>query len=80
MTDAAAIRPWPRWMRAETAAAYCDEVSTGTFLRAVGLGLYPKAHDVKGKGLRWLPEELDQAIQRNVAERDERAEPLVNLV
>lgn len=80
MSETAAFRPWPRWMRAETAAAYCDEVSTLAFLRAVGLGLYPKPHDVPGKGNRWLPEELDQAIQRNVAAKDERAEPLANLV
>jgi hypothetical protein len=80
MSEKAAIRPWPRWMRAETAAAYCDEVSVEAFLRAVGLGIYPKAHDVPGKGNRWLPEELDQAIQQSVAERDERPVNLVDLV
>jgi len=78
--NSVAIRPWPRWMRAETAADYCDEVSTEAFLRAVALGIYPKPHDIKGKGHRWTPEELDEAIQRLVGEKDERDVPLVDLV
>lgn len=54
---------WPRLMRAETAAAYCDERSVGSFLRAVG-PLYPQPIRVKGKGLRWLREDLDHAIEQ----------------
>ena len=50
-------------MRAETAAAYCDERSVESFLRAVG-HLYPQPIKVKGKGLRWLREDLDHAIER----------------
>lgn len=74
------VRPWPRWMRAETAADYCDEVSTEAFLRGVALGLYPKPHDIRGKGHRWTPEELDQAIQQLVSAQDERDVPLVDIV
>lgn len=54
---------WPRLMRAETAAAYCDERSVEAFLYAVG-SLYPKPVKVKGKGDGWLKEDLDQAIER----------------
>jgi hypothetical protein len=54
---------WPRLMRAETAAGYCDEVSVEAFLRGVGT-LYPEPTRVKGKGDRWLKEELDAAIER----------------
>jgi hypothetical protein len=50
-------------MRAETAAAYCDEVSVEAFLRGVGTH-YPEPTNVKGKGDRWLKEELDAAIER----------------
>lgn len=56
--------PWPLQMRAETAAAYCDEVSELAFLRAVDKGLYPKPVDVPGKGHRWLKSELKAAIKR----------------
>jgi hypothetical protein len=50
-------------MRAETAAGYCDEKSVETFLHAVGT-LYPEPHNLKGKGQRWLKEELDLAIEQ----------------
>lgn len=79
-TPIRAVRPWPRWMRAETAAEYCDEVSVDAFLRSVRLGIYPKAHDVPRKGARWLPEELDQAIQQISGEKSESGEPLADLV
>jgi hypothetical protein len=50
-------------MRADTAAAYCDEKSVETFLRAVG-SLYPEPIRVSGKGDRWLKDALDRAIDR----------------
>lgn len=50
-------------MRAETAAAYLDEVSTDAFLRSVG-SIYPCAVRVRGKGLRWVREDLDQAVDK----------------
>jgi hypothetical protein len=45
-------------MRAETAAAYCDEKSVESFRKSVGT-LYPLPHRISGKGDRWLREELD---------------------
>ena len=50
-------------MRAETAAAYCDESSVEAFRRSVGQ-LYPSPVNVRGKGDRWLKEDLDAAIER----------------
>jgi len=61
-TDAQ-IRPWPRQMRAETAARYVDEVSTSSFLRSVGT-LYPEGRQIPTKGRRWLREDLDEALDR----------------
>lgn len=54
---------WPRLMRAETAAAYVDEKSVEAFRRAVP-SLYPQPLTIKGKGERWLREDLDAAIDR----------------
>ena len=53
---------WPRLMRAETAAAYVDERSVTAFRRGVGT-LWPKPIRFKGKGERWLREDLDAAIE-----------------
>jgi hypothetical protein len=52
---------WPRLMRAETAARYCDEKSVESFRRAVGT-IYPLPVRVSGKGDRWLRDDLDAAI------------------
>ena len=54
---------WPRLMRAETAAAYVDEKSVESFLRAVGT-IYPEPIHIAGKGDRWLRDRLDEAIDR----------------
>jgi len=54
---------WPRLMRAETAAAYVDERSVESFLRAVGR-VYPRPIRIAGKGERWLREMLDTTIDR----------------
>jgi hypothetical protein len=53
-------------MRAETAAAYCDERSVEAFRNGVGT-LYPHPKWVRHKGDRWLKEELDRAIEVAVA-------------
>lgn len=53
----------PRLMRAETAAAYCDERSVEAFRRAIP-SVYPPPITVSGKGERWLREDLDAAIDR----------------
>jgi hypothetical protein len=50
-------------MRAETAAAYVDERSVRAFRRGVGT-LYPLPIKVRGKGDRWLRDDLDQALAR----------------
>ena len=55
--------PWPRLMRAETAAAYVDEKSVDAFRRGVGT-LWPHPVKVVGKGDRWLRENLDRAIEQ----------------
>ena len=60
---APSAQPWPRLMRAEQAAAYVGERNPSTFRRAIG-SLYPRPHRVKGKGERWLKEDLDKAIDQ----------------
>lgn len=50
-------------MRAETAAAYVDERSVDAFRRAVGT-LWPRPLRIRGKGERWLKEDLDAAIEK----------------
>lgn len=52
---------WPRLMRAETAAAYCDEQSVEAFQKRVG-SVYPRPLNVSGRGRVWLKEHLDTAI------------------
>lgn len=70
---------WPRQMRAETAAAYVDEVSVAAFRRAVPL-LYPQPRIIPGKGERWLIEELDAALNRIHGVTDEKPVDLAGLV
>lgn len=57
------VQAWPEQMRAETAAAFCDERSVEAFLRSVGT-LYPKPKPISGKGDRWLRADLERAIRR----------------
>ena len=45
------LDPWPRLMRAETAARYVDERSVQAFRRSVGK-LYPRPIKLSGKGER----------------------------
>ena len=53
---------WPEQMRAETAAAFCDEPSVDAFRRSVGK-LYPRPYWVPGKGERWSKGELEAALK-----------------
>lgn len=55
---ALALEPWPRFMRAATAARYVDEVSVRAFLRKVGRD-YPCAVAGKGRCRRWDRNQLD---------------------
>lgn len=68
MTEAAQIYrgDWPRWMRAETAAAYVDELSAEAFRRKVG-SVYPEPSYGKGRGARWDRIEIDRACGKSEA-------------
>ena len=55
---------WPLEMRAETAAAYCDEPSVEAFLSKVGKELYPAPARAKGSLPKWHRHKLDAAIAR----------------
>jgi hypothetical protein len=55
---------WPLEMRAETAAAYCDEPSVEAFLAKVAKGLYPAAVRCRGALPKWHRSRLDAAIAR----------------
>jgi hypothetical protein len=54
----------PIEMRAETAAAYCDEPSVQAFLAKVSKGLYPQPIRSKGSLPKWHRHKLDAAIGR----------------
>jgi hypothetical protein len=51
-------------MRAETAAAYCDELSGEAFMRKVERGIYPRPARERGCLPKWSRAKLDQAIAR----------------
>jgi hypothetical protein len=51
-------------MRAETAAAYCDEPSVDSFLAKVAKGIYPQPTRTKGALPKWHRAKLDAAIAR----------------
>lgn len=55
---------WPLEMRAETAAAYCDEPSVEAFLSKVAKGIYPPPVRCKGALPKWHRAKLDAAIAR----------------
>ncbi len=62
---------WPRQMRAETAAQYCDEVSVRAFKHGIP-AIYPPAKLIPGKGERWLIEELDAALNKAHGAEEQR--------
>jgi hypothetical protein len=55
---------WPTEMRAETAAAYCDEPSVEAFLSKVKRRIYPNACRQIGILPKWHRAKLDDAIAR----------------
>ena len=56
---------WPALMRAETAAAYVDEVSVERFRARAGPGLaYPSPIRIAGRGEVWSRAALDSAVAR----------------
>ena len=54
---------WPLEMRAETAAAYCDEPSVEAFLKKVGK-IYSEPARMKGSLHKWHRAKLDRDIAR----------------
>lgn len=55
---------WPLEMRAETAAAYCDEPSVEAFHAKVEKGVYSQPCRAKGCLPKWHRERLAQDIAR----------------
>lgn len=55
---------WPTEMRAETAAAYCDEPSVESFLSKVRNGGYPSPRRQNNMLPKWHRAKLDAAIAR----------------
>jgi hypothetical protein len=51
-------------MRADRAAAYCDEPSVEAFLAKVSRGVYPSPRREKGSHPKWHRHKLDAAIAR----------------
>jgi hypothetical protein len=66
MVRAAAYPPgaWPLEMRAETAAAYCDEPSVEAFLSKVERGIYSQPARQHGCLPKWHRAKLDRDIAR----------------
>jgi len=55
---------WPLEMRAESAAAYCDEPSVEAFLSKVNRGMYSQPARQKGCLPKWHRWKLDRDIAR----------------
>jgi len=58
------IGAWPLEMRAETAAAFCDEPSVEAFHAKVRQGLYSEPSRVKGSLPKWHRGRLERDIAR----------------
>jgi len=65
---------WPLEMRAETAAAYCDEPSVDAFLAKVAKGIYPQPIRCKGSLPKWHRHKLDAVIARRHGLQSSQAE------
>ena len=55
---------WPLEMRAETAAAYCDEPSVEAFLAKVTVGIYTAPLKTARSMPKWHRAKLDRDIAR----------------
>jgi hypothetical protein len=64
---------WPLEMRAETAAAYCDEPSVESFLSKVERGIYSQPARQPGCLPKWHRRKLD----RDIARRHNIEEPTI---
>jgi hypothetical protein len=61
------VAPFPNWpleMRAETAAAYCDEPSVEAFRAKVARGVYSQPARAKGLQDKWHRAKLDRDVAR----------------
>ena len=58
------VGSWPLEMRAETAAAYCDEPSIDAFLAKVQRGIYSAPMRERGCLPKWHRWKLDRDIAR----------------
>ena len=70
---------WPLEMRAETAAAYCDEPSVQAFNAKVDKGVYPIPFRQRGCLPKWHRQKLDHAIARRHGLASEFTVPVENL-
>jgi hypothetical protein len=61
-------------MRAERAAAYCDEPSVDAFLAKVSRGVYPPPRREKGFLPKWHRHKLDASIARRHGLQHDRRE------
>ena len=55
---------WPLEMRAERAAAYCDEPSVEAFLAKVSRGIYSAPVKAKGSMAKWHRAKLERDIAK----------------
>lgn len=67
-------------MRAETAAAYCDEPSVNAFLAKVDRGIYCQPARAKGMLPKWHRVRLDHDIARRHGLRCEGPPPAEDIV
>lgn len=81
MTRRVAYPPgaWPLEMRAETAAAYCDEPSVDAFMVKVERGVYSSPRRERGCLPKWHRLKLDRDIARRHGLRFETMEIVENV-
>ena len=65
------VGAWPLEMRAERAAAYCDEPSVKAFLDKVTRGIYPEPRRERGALPKWHRHRLDASIARRHGLQDD---------
>lgn len=58
------LEAWPQEMRAERAAAYCDEPSVEAFMKKVAAGIYSQPARAAGCLPKWHRRKLDSDIAR----------------
>ena len=63
-TPSIPLGAWPQEMRAEHAAAYCDEPSVDAFMAKVAAGIYAQPVRAKGSLPKWHRAKLDRDIAR----------------